>query len=184
VSGRFDNDPLKRALGQQASAASRVQEFEAASASLRTQPEPEGFDAALALRERRAQAEARLSFARERLAAADAALAEAQGEARKQDLRTAKARLEREGDKRAATWSTRWDKAAAELIAIMEEIEADKRACRTLTEQLQEIGEVGLWCGEERHRKTYGLDHGDLGTLRVPAFEQRRGALWPKRVIW
>jgi hypothetical protein len=108
------------------------------------------------------------------------ALASAQEAARRQSLLSEKTRLEREGDKRAATWQPRWEKAGAELLAIMEERAADKRACALLSDQLREIGSVGLWDAEQRLRHRLGLDHGDLESLHLPAFEQRRGRLYPR----
>jgi hypothetical protein len=176
------SDNLERATKAQESAAARQAEFEAAHAALLAQPDPDDFDAAISLRERCAAAKARLDLARERREAADAVLAKAKEEARRSALIAERERLNRDGDKHAASWAARWSKASAELVSILEDIEADDRACRALSEQLFEIGEGGIWSAVERFRRARGIEHSDLGGETVlPSFDGSRARHWPRR---
>lgn len=103
MTGRFDNDPVKRAEGRRNAAAGRLAEFEGALAALNAaKPDPTDFEPALAHQERFAAQEVRVRLAREALAAADVALTAAKSDAAERAARTRHARAAKDAEEAEA----------------------------------------------------------------------------------
>jgi hypothetical protein len=99
MTGRFDNDSVKRAKGARAAAAARLAEFNGVLAALNgAKPDPANFEAALAHQERVAAHEVRVRLAREALTAAETALVAAISDAAEREARTRHAKVAKEAE--------------------------------------------------------------------------------------
>jgi hypothetical protein len=141
-------------------------------------------DRAIEASNRLQEIETRLPHLRRQKEVIEAAIPDAEKREAIEDFTKRRAEQARKSEKLSRTIRDRYLKSAEPMIALFEEIEADRRACEAISDQAHALGLVGLWhaeyTGKLRDSTSPTTVYGSITEATLPPWLWGGGPLWPR----